>query len=193
MDFPIPATKDLLTVHMLSQTCSLNPNAIRQILLFAQLICKYWHTFPGRSAPIPPPLSFLLSAFGSQSVNYFSSKPEQTAQNCSHRWWHDMRYKMWWHQYLYGYIWPLWLVQWKHGKILPERKAFPRQRASIKLSTVTKPQTMVMTLLLQCELSFFTSCNKLRPVLVEGWGRGRWFLLHQLQAWHPLHHIPDCP
>lgn len=100
-----------------------SPNVIR--LPFAQVICKYWCTFPGLLAPMPQPLSFLLHAFGSQSVSYFSSKPEQTAQNCSHRLWHDMRYKMWWHQYLYEYIWPLWLVQWKHGKILPERKIFP--------------------------------------------------------------------
>lgn len=73
-----------------------------------------------------------------------------------------------------------------------EKLFSPRQRTSIKLSTVTRPQTMIVTLPLQSQLPCVTTSNKLRPGLVEGWERGRCFFLHLLQALNPLHHIPDA-
>lgn len=52
--------------------------------------------------------------------------------------------------------------------VFPENLLSPRQRASIKLSTVTKPKTVIMTLLLQSQLPCVTTSNRLRPGLVEG-------------------------
>lgn len=65
----------------------------------------------------------------------------------------------------------------------------PRQRASVKVSTMTRPQTMLVALLLQPRLR----CVTTRPGLMEGWEGGRSFLLHPLhRAASPASPTPHC-
>lgn len=85
------------------------------------------------------------------------------------------------------------------------------QRASIKVSTMTRPQTMLMAPLLPSWLHCVTTRHALRPGLVKGWKVGKSFLLQPLhwaaspaslhhklcipapQALHPPHHITHPP
>lgn len=132
-------------------------------------------------------LLFLLHALRLQTVSYFSSEPEQAAQNCSHRWWHDTRYKMWWRQYLQSVYMAFEIKTWKNISweeifclsgfwafgAFSENLLNPWQRASVKASTVTRPQTMLVALLLQPQLHCGTARHSLSPGLRKccEWGR----------------------
>lgn len=69
-----------------------------------------------------------------------------------------------------------------------------RQRASIKVSTVTSPQTMLVAPLLQPRLRRVTARHAFSPGLTEGWGGwGGKEAFSSTQTLHPLHHIAHHP
>lgn len=156
------------------------------MLSLAQVICKYWHTyfFLVSQWPLFYFCSMLLdcrlwaiSAVSQNRLHRTAPTDDDTIRDtrCDDA------------SICNQYIWPL---KWKHGKTSPGRKFFclsgfwafgafsenllnPWQRASVKASTVTRPQTMLVALLLQPQLHCGTARHSLSPGLREGceWGR----------------------